>query len=462
MYHSSRVLIFCLLVSFPFLAGAQGTGNSPFSQFGVGDLLFNNGNLRNIGMGYSGISSRHHEYVNFINPALLPNLRSPRTSRLNHTYRNWDHYRNLKVDSTVKIDFALQYQNRSIQTPNGYENASGMNVAYLTFSMPLSKTWGTSLGIVPFSSVNYNIVYNEPVIGKPAQTASVQNKGTGGLYKIFLSNGVGITKNLSVGLETAFLYGNINNELFSTVSDISTKNFGFSRQTTYSSFGFKPGVLFRREIIKSYYDTTYRADSSGRLTVPEIIKKTKSTGAFYNFALTYDMFTTMNIARSLNLYVLDASNRIAMDTTVETNKYTTKLPSTLRLGFSLDEPMCWAFSADAFYTPWSNYSTGFSTDTLANAYGFSIGGEYTRCPYDKKNNKRVVKETSKTYRIGFSYMKTPVIYRNRQLDDVSFSICGTLPLGKKKRDHSERITMPVRPKFCPGIWSARQLWRFRD
>jgi hypothetical protein len=416
MQLSFKVLIFWLCLSFPLLLRGQGTGNSPFSQFGIGDITNNYGSVRNIGMGSSGVSARNYQYINFLNPALLTNL------------------------SFVKIDFALNYQSKSIQA-NGYENASGMNVAYLNFALPISKSWGSALGIVPYSTVNYNLTYNAGIVGKPNTTTTIQNNGKGGVYKLFWSNGFDLTKNknLSVGLETAYLFGNINNEQFSTIPILSTKNYGFKRQSTYSAFGFKPGIQFRRQISIGNIekDTVYRQDSTGnKVAVPRTERVRKKTGVFYSVGLTYDFFTTLNIARSLNLYTLDATNHIALDTTVETNKYTAKLPSTFRLGATLDAPLKWTIAADVFYSPWGNYKNGFTSDTMANSYGLNIGGEFSR----------FLRETSKTYRIGFSYLKTPVIYHNHQLDDMSLSIGTSIPVGKKKKGMEVQI-MPIRAKL---------------
>jgi hypothetical protein len=443
MYHNFRVIIFCLFISLPLSMSGQGTGNSPFSQFGVGDLTNNTGSVRNIGMGYAGVSARHHHYINLLNPALLPNLKSTKKVRPNHTYRLWDYYRNLAIDSTVKIDFALNYQNRSIQSATGYENASGINVAYLAFALPISKTWGTSIGIQPYSSANYDLVTSAPVTGNPNTYSTQSNTGRGGIYKMFLANGFSINDNISLGLETAFVFGNINNEIFSTVTDFSSKNYGFKRQTTYSGFSFKPGFNFRREIVKSHMDTVYAPDSNGLSTIKKLVRKTESSGVFYNIGLTYDFFSNMDITRSLNLYVLGSDNRISSDTTIQKDKYKTQMPSTIRLGASLDSPLKWTLAADVFFSPWSNYKPGFSTDTLGNSYGFSIGGEYTL--------GKIVKVKSKTVRAGFTYLKTPVIYHGNQLDDMSFSIGGSIPFGKKKRDYLERNLIPVPPKINIGV-----------
>jgi hypothetical protein len=425
MYHSFKVLIFCLLLSSPLLLSGQGTGNSPFSQFGIGDLTNNNGSVRNMGMGYAGVSARNHYFINLLNPALLSNLKTAKKARPNHLYKYHDYYRNQYIDSTVKIDFSVNYQRRSIQTPNGYETSGGMNVAYLAFALPLSRTWATSVGIYPVSSANYNINYSD-TIKNTSLIADNSYSGKGGIYKMFWAHGFGITENLSVGLESAFVFGNINNQSSSTISDLSTNSYGFKTQNRYSSFSFKPGLNFRREIVKVYHDTLYEEDSTGQKKTI-LVKKTKSSGAFYNIGFTCDYFSTMNIHQDKNLYVVTNTNIIRNDTTIESNKFKAKIPPTYRLGFSIDKPLRWTVAADVFYAPWSIYKSPVSTDTLGNSYGFTIGGEFT---------PGILKLKSKTYRLGFTYMKLPMIYNGSQLDDVSVSIGGTIPFGVKKSTQS--------------------------
>ncbi len=449
MHHSFKVLIFCLLLSSPLLLSGQGTGNSPFSQFGIGDLTNNNGSVRNIGMGSAGVSARNHYFINLLNPALLPNLKTAKNSRKNHLYKYYDYYRNQYIDSTVKIDFSINYQNRSIQSPNGYETSGGMNVAYLAFALPLSKTWATSVGIYPVSSANYNINYSD-TIKNAGLIAANSYSGKGGIYKMFWSHGFGITHNLSLGLESAFVFGNINNQSASTISDLNTNVYGFKTQNRYSSFSFKPGLNFRREIVKVYYDTVYHKDntrfihlkdtqikvyndtiyeedSTGQKTKLLRIKKTKSSGAFYNIGFTYDYFSTMNIHQDINLYVITNTNIIRTDTTIQSNKFKTKVPPTYRLGFSIDKPLRWTVAADLFYAAWSMYKSPGSTDTLGNSYGFTIGGEFT---------PGILKLKSRTYRLGFTYVKLPMLYNGNQLDDVSVSIGGTIPFGVRKSTQS--------------------------
>jgi hypothetical protein len=428
MHYSSKVLIFCLFVLFPLLMSGQGTGNSPFSQFGIGDLTNNNGNIRNMGMGYAGVSARNHYFVNQLNPALLCNMRTRKKARPNHHYKYYEYYRNMYIDSTVKLDFGLNFEARGIQAANGSEFTRGINVAYLAFALPLSKTWSTSVGITPISTVNYDLYFYQNVNGTNA-TATNSYSGRGGLYKIFWGHGVSITENLSVGLESALIYGNINQQTTSTVPDsianFGSNQYGFKRQSFYTSFDFKPGMNFRREIVKIYHDTIYEQDSLGEKTKRVLIRKTKSSGMFYNIGFAVDCFTQLNVHRNLDLYTVSNSNIVVLDTTIQSTYYKTKMPPNFRLGFSIDQPLRWTIAADVFYGAWSVYNPSFIYDPnvrMGNSYGFTIGGEIT---------PGQLKLRSKTYRAGFSYMQTPIVYNGNKLDDISASFGGTIPFGRR-------------------------------
>lgn len=440
MYHSFIKKIAFIILFLPLFANGQGTGNSPYSQFGIGDLSSSYGSIRNMGMGNAGVSNRHHHYINLLNPALLGNLRNPKKLRPNHKYLSYDHFLNQRIDSTVKIDFALTYQMRSLQAATGYENASGINIAYLAFSLPLAKTWATSIGITPFSVANYNLGYSTPVLNKPGVTVQNETSGKGGIYKLFWAHGFGITQNLSLGLEAAYLFGNINTESTTIISDFSTKSYGFQAQNRYSALSLKPGLNFRKEIIKSYRDTVFTKDSSG-LDVAKLIRKTKSSGYFYNVGLTYDYYSAFNLQRNLNLFIIENNNQIFLDSPLDTTSYKSKLPPSFRLGVSIDKPMKFSVAADVFYSDWSVYKSSFSTDTMASSYGFSIGSEFV---------PGQLKLKSVTYRLGFTYMKSPTVMNGKQLDDMSLSIGGTVPFGR--RSH----TSPVIPRVNVALVAGQR------
>jgi len=435
MYNSFRVFIFCVILSFPIQLLSQGTGNSPFSQFGIGDIT-GSGNIRNIGMGNAGVSSRHHYFVNILNPALLPNLRNVKKIRPNHKITYYDYYINQFIDSTVKIDFSLTYHYRNLQNSIGDETTKGINMANLTFALPLGKYWASAIGINPYSSANYNLDYSATVIGDPNLSTKSSYTGTGGLFKLFFSNGVSLTKNLAIGLETAYLFGNINNTSSTVIADLNSKSFGFKKQNNYSCLALKPGLIFRKEILKNFRDTIYKKNTEGERVIDTIQRRTKSSGLFYNVGLTYDFYTSLSILQKTNLFVMESNNRIYLDTTIQSSRFKATLPPSLRLGLSIDKPLKWTVAADIHYTDWSVYTPSFMTDTLAASYGVNIGGEYSVNQFKLK---------AKTYRLGFSYLKSPIYYNGKQPDDISVSFGATVPFGRKSH------TNPVLPRVSVAI-----------
>src|SRR5688572_19643287 len=92
----------------------QGTGNNPYSRYGVGEVTNNLGSVRNIGMGSSGVGSRHHFYINHLNPAFLGN------------------YRKMRLDSTTKFEMGFTSQFRKLSSATSSQRSNGTNVDYIT------------------------------------------------------------------------------------------------------------------------------------------------------------------------------------------------------------------------------------------------------------------------------------------------------------------------------------------
>ena len=73
-----RLLLFLVIttIGIHLNSFAQGTGNNPYSRIGLGDFQYLNGNVRNLGMGNTGVGYKGHYFINTLNPALLPNLKN--------------------------------------------------------------------------------------------------------------------------------------------------------------------------------------------------------------------------------------------------------------------------------------------------------------------------------------------------------------------------------------------------
>ncbi|MCD6332157.1 MAG: hypothetical protein J7L89_02680, partial [Bacteroidales bacterium] len=180
----STLLLFTVM---PLLrqSGAQDFTSSPYSRFGLGDLMSPPAG-RNLGMGTLGIGLRSRYNLNLTNPASLNILDT--TTFL------------LEVGGFEKITL--------LQTEKFQRTSNNMGFSYLALGFPVTKWWKASTGIVPYSGVGYKMAYtaSEPGIG----TVRSQFQGTGGVSKFFISSSVSPIPYLSLGATFSYLFGPLN------------------------------------------------------------------------------------------------------------------------------------------------------------------------------------------------------------------------------------------------------------
>lgn len=216
-------------------AQSQGIGNSPYSLYGFGDLYYHNGGVRNIGMGNTGVAMRSHYFINNLNPAYYAN------------------FRKVHLDSMVKMEGGFQLVQRTIKNTNSKESNLGGNIMYLSFALPMTKTWGMGVGIRPFSATDNSISYVAPVTGNPSVNTQYTYNGDGSLTEIYMAHGVGLTRNISIGVDGSYVFGSLyNTSLSRVILDPNYPNnenqYGFRTRTRYSGFNIKPGIAFRFEL----------------------------------------------------------------------------------------------------------------------------------------------------------------------------------------------------------------------
>lgn len=366
--------------------------NSPYSRIGIGDLQTSNGLTRNIGMGGIGVASRNPHFINLINPALLAN------------------YRDVWQDSTVKYEVGFIGIARRLSTKASSETDVGANINYLALAFPVNKTWAISAGLMPFSSVDHSLSHTFIIQDSTSSGATVRNTytGSGGLYQAVISNGVGITRNISVGLEASYLFGNITNESFASV--ISTEETGVRDRLAYKGFGFKPGVSFRKaQLLDSIRGKTF----------------------VYSAGFTYQFYTGVNADRELTLLTQLPGGLSTFDSVIVDSRGKAKLPGTYRVGFNFESVSRISVGADFSFSNWSQFSSPGISDTLKDSYAINVGAEI----YGK--NKQA---GTKLYRVGVMYAKTPIFLNGKQLNDIAFTLGTSLPFGEFR-------SSPILPKI---------------
>jgi hypothetical protein len=176
-------LIFCTKTLY-----GQFNTYSPYTLFGLGDLA-KQGVGQNLAMGGTGLAVHESNRLNYLNPASFGSLDS----------------------TSVYFDFganAFFNEYTSTSFSNTWWN---MNLHHVLFGTSIGKYLGFSAGIVPFSSIGYNVKqeYNDYVAGEAMDT---YYKGDGGIMNFYLGASVKFFDRLSLGVTMNYLMGRLTRE----------------------------------------------------------------------------------------------------------------------------------------------------------------------------------------------------------------------------------------------------------
>lgn len=278
------------------------------------------------------------------------------------------------------------------------------SMSYLGFAFPISKKWGLSFGLLPYSRVGYKIVDEQT-----AQTdigdipVNYIYSGEGGLSKFYIGNGFKLTKNLYAGFNASYLFGNVSHlrisEYPDTVLSINTRiNNSVYIGDVYLDYGlqYKIALAEKKKIVLGY---------SGALAQRLGARSTTLADRYYYLGT--------------RMYTLDTVQYTVGE------KSSVTLPMTHSLGFSFQKENHWLIGLDAYYGNWSDYRSSFDAYRLSNSMGLAIGGQiipkYTAIGNYLKNIE---------YRAGAHAGRNPLTINNTAIDEVGASVGFGLPLVK--------------------------------
>ncbi len=327
---------------------SQSIGNSPYSRYGIGDVL-KEGTTRNQGMGGAAIGLPDYRFINYVNPALL------------------------SFNKVVTFEGGLLYQYKSINSNFESQKSVGAIPSYGIFSFPITKKWTSSLGLRPNSIIAFQRKYSEIVVGDSSSQLFVNETGQGGFNTIFLGNGVEISKNFSIGAEVSYNFGRRELESRFGLGQVSPfiQNVLVKREN-YNGFGYKLGAFY-----------SVKLDSTGRTAL--------------GIGLTYRANTTYNT----NVFISGQTQGLGLsltEDTFDTYSFKTQVPQTLSLGIGLKRANAWGVAFDINYTPWSKFESNFENPKGLDVLNYRFGVEYV------PNYRSVTSIFSRSiYRAGFYY-----------------------------------------------------------
>jgi len=358
-------------------ASAQDVSTSPFSSFGVGDLLFDN-NIEQAGMG--GISalttSPFHSSANFFNPAANQSL------------------------NMTSFEFGTNTHLSSFKDATSSSKKSTTYISNISLAFPVGSKARAWFGFQPYSAVGYEVVtitQNENLAYKNAF------KGDGGLNSVHLMGSYNITNQFSVGLRANYLFGDLERDQV-----ISTE--GIALVTDYSYKSRINGLQFT---VGGYYSK--RMGENKKLD----IGATYTLGSNLNAKIT-DLTTTYSIVD------LVPGNT---DTIHYKKVYgDMKIPQSLSFAASMRKDLHWMIGAQLDWGDWAAYEMDEDNNSMIDTrFRASVGGYWIPDFNSYKSYfERVV------YRLGGFYEATPLQFGTEGVKKYGITVGFGFPVGKDR------------------------------
>jgi hypothetical protein len=286
------------------------------------------------------------------------------------------------IDSLMSI-FELGVFNKYTiySTNNDKQSLLNANLKYLAMGFRITPWLATSFGFSPYSSVGYTINTSASVEGTNLQYAKTFS-GEGGVNQVYLGGSVNLIKNLSLGFNAAYLFGNITHKESSAAFNYTLKD------ATYIS-NFKLG-----------YGLNYQLD----------LKKWK-----YNIGLTYGNSKKLN---TKNVTTIETDYELEV---LKSRRYKYSIPQNIGAGFAMSKGF---FRAGADYE-WSNWENVEFTNTYLrtrNSSRYSFGVEFPSQGLNKGTTRMVL------YRFGAEYRESYMIIDNIPINYGAVTFGAGIPL----------------------------------
>ncbi len=363
---------------------AQDGTASPYSFFGIGDLK-DGSTVENQMMGGIAVYA-DSIHLSLKNPAAFSEL-------------------GLDVmDKIGLVTYTAGVSNRQyrLKTFTAEENTSITSLDYLALGFSLGKGLGMGFGIMPYSSVGYNLVDNSTNASGPLVNVY---SGEGGLTRVFYSVGYEIIKDVSIGATVNFNYGTLDSERLQQIEGIQFGTFD-RRSSRVNGFDFNYALNYRPILNgKNRLHSSIRVNTQGNL----VSENDRQIGSF-------SVATGGNIEQvDVNL---DAQNLRNTEL---------KIPTTTTLGLGYGQDYKWFLGAEYSFQGMSSFDNSFlGADSIEynDASSFALGGFITP-DYNSFTSyfKRI------TYRAGLRLDKTGMLVNDVEINNFGITFGLGLPLG---------------------------------
>ena len=386
-----KKLVIVLIAFFALQMNAQQGTASPYSFYGIGSLKFK-GTVENRSMGRLSIYN-DSIHVNLSNPA-------------GYTGNNIKSFN--EESRPIKFAVGATYSSLNLKTETDSDNANATSFYYLVLNVPMGK-FGLAFGILPYTSTGYKLESfdNDDVLIN-------RYRGEGGLNKAFLGFGYQITKELSVGIQTSYNFGNVQNSVIEFVYDSEGNLVQYqsreNNRSDLSGLNVDIGLSYKKMIsdkleLVSGLTYTPKSDITSN--------NTRSFSTIVISGLTGQEFVINTIEGDLAAQNLEKTNLT--------------LPSRISFGAGIGQPRKWFIGAEYAFQKYSQFSNpifDIENTNFVDGSSISIGGFFVPY-YNSFSNywKRA------TYRAGVNFSHTGLKINDEDINEFGISFGVGLPVG---------------------------------
>ncbi|CAN5717401.1 outer membrane protein transport protein [soil metagenome] len=394
--HSAKLTITKFLPVFLIAFGLQQTvfsqENSPYSRYGLGDLV-PNANIVNRAMGGIAAGTSDYSSINFTNPASYGNLKA----------------------TIFDIGFEADRRTLKSTSPSARFSSTNAVISYLQLGFPIKLKkankkdvyWGFNIGLKPVTRINYKIATQQVLSG--VGNVGTVYEGSGGLNQAYLGTGLRI-KDVSFGVNGGYMFGNKN---YSTQLSFLNDSIQYAQSNTATNSNF--GGLFL----------------NGGIQYQHIIKKKNKKEAIIRFGAYGNLKQTMSATKDalVETVLYDASGAKYRVDSVYENSVEGKViyPSTLGVGVSY-QTLNWLVGADFETTKWQDSRFFDEVNQVQNSWKIRVGTEYLPL---KENTSFKKYFSFVRYRFGFFY-GPDYIKVNNNLPEYGVTFGAGFPLKLRK------------------------------
>ncbi|WP_342330274.1 hypothetical protein [Pedobacter sp. FW305-3-2-15-E-R2A2] len=382
MYKKINYIAAVLALFTGITAQAQVTSQSPYSQFGLGNVKpLVLPQLRAMGSISTGVfRPGGYSNINMQNPASYAGI------------------------SLTTVDIGMSGTFTTLNQGSLAEKSFNASLSHIALAFPIKNgKSGFSFGLMPYTQVGYE--YTKSAKVDTSNSTSIYS-GEGGLSKAYLGFGQQIGDHFRIGGNVEYIFGNLQKSRSIELDRIASK---YSRETDKNSVG---GVSFS-------YGAQYE--------IPLGAKKRITLG--YSGSASSSLNSTRTYLASQ--YAKDASGDESgiIDTLSSINGKETKLklPLTHSFGFTIQRDNKWMFGADYRMGGWKKLAIDGVNQGLQDSWGVSAGGQYTP---DITSIGSYFKRVD--YRLGFMYDKTYIQTAGQDIKQQAITFGLGLPLSSDR------------------------------